>query len=519
MMKQYVASLRLRRGILLFGFLALVSPTIINYRPYPLGWDEAYYLNRIICTNQAVYHLSLSRLDDCLAHTHKGPVMQVINVPWGKAGGTERGIGLAFVGLALFIWTFILITYCTCLRGGIHPALLLLAAATICLSRFLRASAGAMMTDMLLGWCVALALMLIPLEYRTPSRGFWSSFARGLFWGLVIDAGILNKVTFGFFLVIVGMSLLTVRQDHSGQRPVLYAAAGCVIGAMPAIVIWRYYGLNFLRFAVMAAWGQYALFWDVRGMTPANYLQRYVSQLGLAVIPLGILMVLFVRGLVVEKERRLGRLLPIAIILMYLALAARSHNRDPRFGIPVMIAMPICLAWTSDRQQSAQRVGPAPIITALLLGVALFLPMIRRPELGPIRQVGHLLKTLSRDNESKDGRVRVVIATDGPAFNVDTFLLAKQVDWNNLRNIDIDTLVYDAINNHTLDEGFKRIDTANYVLFLRPGVTPGADWSRVHASSYRQYCEKVAILQDSNLSAEFDVFKVRTPRGPETPGK
>src|SRR5215469_13089238 len=121
MTTQFAASLRFRQGILLLGFLALVSPTVINYRPYSLGWDEAYYLNRIICTNQAVYHLSLSRLDDCLAHTHKGPIMQVINLPWGKAGGMERGIGLAFVGLALFIWIFILTTYCTCLRAGIQP--------------------------------------------------------------------------------------------------------------------------------------------------------------------------------------------------------------------------------------------------------------------------------------------------------------------------------------------------------------------------------------------------------------
>lgn len=519
MTTQLDASLRLRRGILLLCFLALVSPTVISYRSYPLGWDEAYYLNRMICTNQAVYHLSLSRLDDCLAHTHKGPIMQVVNLPWGKAGGTERGIGLAFVGLALFIWIFILITYCTCLRGGIHPALLLLAALTICLSRFLRASAGAMMTDMLLGWCVALALMLIPLEYRTPSKGFWSSFKRGLFWGLVVDVGTLNKVTFGFFLVVVGMSLLTIRQDHSGRRPVLYAAAGCVTGAMPAIVIWRYYGLNFLRFAVMAAWGQYASFWDVHGMTPAGYLQRYVSQLGLAVVPLAVLIVLFVRGLVLEKQRRLGRTLPIAIILIYLAMAARSHNRDPRFAIPVMIAMPICLAWTSGLQRSAERAGRTPIVTALLLGVVLFVPMIRRPELDPIRQVGDLLTTFSHDNEGKDAHIRVVIATDGPAFNIDTFLLAKQVGWDNLKRIDVDTLVYDAINGRTVEDGFKRIDTANYVLFLRPGITPGAGWSRIHASSYRQYCEKVAMLQDSNLSAYFDVFKVRTSQVGETSGR
>src|SRR5205814_5241222 len=142
---------------------------------------------------QAVDHFSLSRLNECLVHTHKRPIMELVNLPWGPAGGTERGIGLAFVGLALFILVLILVTYRTCLHGGISPNSLLLAAITIGLTPFLRASSGAMMTDTLLGWCVALGLMLIPLEYCSPSKGFWPSFCRGLLWSLVINIGMLNK--------------------------------------------------------------------------------------------------------------------------------------------------------------------------------------------------------------------------------------------------------------------------------------------------------------------------------------
>src|SRR5260370_38524122 len=102
--------------ILLFAFLGLVSPTVINYHPYPLPWDESYYLGRIICTNHAVYDFSLSRLSECLATTHKGPIMGLVNLPWGRVGGTEWGIGLAFVGLALFIWILAIATCVTCLR-------------------------------------------------------------------------------------------------------------------------------------------------------------------------------------------------------------------------------------------------------------------------------------------------------------------------------------------------------------------------------------------------------------------
>src|SRR5260370_9644099 len=94
--------------MLLFAFRGLVSPTVINYAPYPLPWDESYYLGRVICTNHAVYDFSLSRLRKCLAETKKGPIMGLVNLPWGRPGGTERGLGLAFVGLAVFIFILLL---------------------------------------------------------------------------------------------------------------------------------------------------------------------------------------------------------------------------------------------------------------------------------------------------------------------------------------------------------------------------------------------------------------------------
>ena len=499
------------RWMTLFAFLALVSPTVINYSPYPLPWDEAYYLNRIICANQAVYHFSLSRLGDCLEHTHKGAIMEVVNLPWGHAGGTERGIGFAFVGLALFIWVLILATYRTCLECGISSFTLLLSAAAIGLTPFLRANANAMMTDTMLGWCVALALMLIPLEYSRPSAGFWPSFCRGLLWSVVINVGMLNKVTFVFFLGVIGVVLLFVRTDYSGEWPLRYAVLGCIVGSLPAIVIWRYYGLNFLRFAYMVAWGPTARLWSVPGLTALGYLKRFAGQLGFALIPISILVIFFVRGIAVEKHWRLARLLPISIILLYLVIAARSQNRDARFGIPVMIAMPICLAWTTttSKQKEPVEIGSRPILAALIVAAILSVPMVRRPEIAPIRRAEDLLIELTKNQPVPGQSMKFLIATDGPAFNIDTFLLAKQIGWEMLHEVDVDTLVYDAVNKRTLDDGLKRIDEANYVVFLRLGLTPGADWQRVWAKDYRAYCERMGTLLDPKVSSDLDVFKMQ----------
>lgn len=436
--------------------------------------------------------------------------MGLVNLPWGRIGGTYRGIGLAFVGLALLVWILVLATYRICLSSGIPPGSLLLAAVTICLTPFLRTNGGAMMADMLLGWCVTLGLMLMPLEYCSPSKGFLPSILRGLLWALVIDIGMLSKVTFAFFFCIIGIGLLLIRERYSGEMPLRYAFAGCLVGSLPAIIIWRYYGINFLHFAVMAAWGDAARFWNVPGMTARGYLTRYFTQLGLALIPLLILLALFVRGLVVEKQMRLARLLPISIILIYLGIAVKSQNRDPRFTIPVMVAMPFCLAWTGIRKESPIRVGAVPMLVALFAGVLLALPMTNRPQVAPIKRAGELLETLSQGHLTPGQPLKIEIATDGPEFNINTFLLAEQLRQDKLLPADLDTLVYDAINKRTAEEGFQRIDAADYVLFLRPDFPPGPDWSRTYAQEYRAYCEKVGILLDPKISPDLDVFKIRT---------
>src|SRR5260370_23543218 len=76
------------------GFMALIAPTIINYQPYRLQWDEAYYAHRIACMNHAVYSGGLREVVNCLSGTHKGPIMEALSLPWGPIGRGESGIGL-----------------------------------------------------------------------------------------------------------------------------------------------------------------------------------------------------------------------------------------------------------------------------------------------------------------------------------------------------------------------------------------------------------------------------------------
>jgi hypothetical protein len=443
----------------------------------------------------------LQRISECLANTAKGPIMDFIILPWGRTGGSYKGIGLAFVGLALLIWLMVIGTYLVCMRCGIPRITLLLAAISICLIPFLKLTAGDLMTDTLLGWTVALALMLIPLEYNCPQTEFLPGVLRGLLWGAVIVVGVLSKVTFGFFVVVIGLTLLVIRWRRSGLKPLFSSLVGCLVAAIPAILIWLAYGRNFVRFAILAA-VDLARFYSVPGMTSAGYLRRFVSGLGWGLIPLLLLLVLFVLGMLIEKQGRLVRLFPITIILGYLIIASISQNRDSRFTVPAMICLPLCLAWTNSRTgQKYSR--PSLILSGLLVVTLLSIPMVTRPEIAPIQRTGQLLGTLS------GGRPTVVVlATDGVLFNIETVELARQLGGEYLRPVLVETLVYLESSGRSLEDALDRIDKADYVLFLKPGNSFGPDWTMTRAKDYRAHCEKVGALMSAQISPDFDVFKI-----------
>jgi hypothetical protein len=237
-------------------------------------------------------------------------------------------------------------------------------------------------------------------------------------------------------------------------------------------------------------------------MTSAGYLRRFFSGLGWGRIPLLLLLVLFVRGLLIEKRGRLVRLFPITIILGYLIIASISQNRDLRFTVPAMIGLPLCLAWTNSRSEE-KSFKPYLILTGLLAVTLFSIPMVTRPEIAPIERTGELLSTLS------DGRPTVVVlATDGVLFNIETVELARQLGGEYLRPVRVETLVYLESSGRSLEDAFERIDKADYVLFLKPGNSFGPDWTMTRAKDYRGHCEKIGTLISAQISPDFDVFKI-----------
>jgi hypothetical protein len=483
----------------MFLFIATVSPSILSYKPLALDWDGAFYAHRAVCMNREFYHFNVKGMANCLAATHKGPAIDLAGLPWGPAGSTESGIGLALVGLAMMNFALAWATYWVALTSGIAPWCLALSGAAIGLAPVVQESGGALMTDALVAWCSTLALMLGALEYRTSETRPWPSFWRGALWGSVMMIGSLAKMTFGLFGLATLPILIYARWRRSGRRALAFTAIGAITFSLPGLLVWFLCGQAMVEFARLA-FSEVAALWSIPGMGPGDYIWRFFSGLHFAIIPLTILLICFSRRIFSEKVR----LVPIGIIATYLLIAAVGQNREPRYTVTIAVTLPLALSWNSLRDRDPRRLGESHFLGIMLVALMLAIPMVARPQLTPVRHVEELLADLSHGKPTT-----IVLATDGPDENIEVLQLARQLGGDALRPLYLDTLVYDAINKRTLEDGYRRMAAANYVLFLKSAMVPGPDWTRTWAASYRTYAEKIGVLLASPSSREFEVFQIK----------
>jgi hypothetical protein len=492
---------RFRTWFWMILFLAAIAPGILSYAPFALHWDEAYYAHRVICMSREFQSMSLAGMAGCLAGSHKGPAIELVGLPWGRAGATESGIGLALVGLGFLNYLLALTTFGVAIRAGLTPWSLALAGFCIGLTPNVRVSAGALMTDILVAWCTALTLVLIALEARVPDQRPWPGFVRGGLWGLALMTGSLAKMTFMMFAAATIPILVWLRWRQCGRRALLFTLGGALLFSLPGLLVWALVGPGMVLFGLRFAFGEAAALWSVPGMTAGGYILQFFRDLHFALIPLGVLAVLFLRGILVEKVR----LLPVAIVLVYLAVASLGQNRDPRYTLTLAIGLPMVLSWNGFREAPPMALEARHFLGGALIALLAAVPMVARPILGPVRHAKELLESLSR------GKPAVIeIATDGPDHNIEIFQLARQIGGADLRPISLDTLVYDAVNKLTVADGYRRISAADYVLFLKPQYAAGPAWSRQWEPQYRAYISG-HTTQMPQASAEFEVFKVEKP--------
>jgi hypothetical protein len=231
--------------------------------------------------------------------------------------------------------------------------------------------------------------------------------------------------------------------------------------SFPVLLIWVKFGHLYLLHAMESSWGPLARFYAGPDSDYFTFWKGLYRAMGLAVFPcLAILVVALVA--LVKHHRGWPRMLPGIALLGYLAICSLSRNSDVRFLMPVMIGLPFAAASLVSTRKGWQVNGPLVAVVAFVLVLAC-VPMVQRPDVRKFRNLPRLLQTL------EDAKARnILIATDSPTFNIESFLLSKEILGKSHAALTIGTLAYDYMHSIDLEYSLKRVDGADAVIFEKP---------------------------------------------------
>jgi len=217
----------------LFAFS--VAPTFISYRPYLFAWDDSDYLARSIAVSQAFWSGNKHGLVRAMV-SGRPPAMTLLGLPWGPLASWDAA-GKCFITVAAVISLLAALCLYLLLRIGVKPFFVV--AASVCVLASLgpypprpsaypypaEASAHwcatSFLADSLFAWTALAAVLLIPYEARTHCPSIRSAVMRGILWGSILSLGVMTKVNFLYFIVLIVPTLFLIGLHHGGLRGAL----------------------------------------------------------------------------------------------------------------------------------------------------------------------------------------------------------------------------------------------------------------------------------------------------------
>jgi hypothetical protein len=478
----------------------MLGSTVVSYGTYETAWDDLYFLHRGVSLQRAVWNVDARQWAETFSILVKSPVMALVAVPWGPASRDAESVaGLAMFSLAVLNWALILACLFVLMRMGVS-LWLVVAAAAVAVDPLVTGMRGAFFADIPLSWAFLLLLLLIPYEGATVDHGDGAGVWRGALWGATASVGLLAKVTFWPALVLAAPAILYLRWRRGGARSVGVSLITALVVALPALVIVVHYRAQFIDFALAASGGAVAqyfrspeqsygfvllIFWAAMGF--AKYL---IAGLACAAV------VVCFRGRGWAAAGPVG--FAILILVFYGVRMTLSTMRDPRYFLPVAIALPFLLALTASEARVAQ--VPSWIFgAAFAVAVLISWPMHSRIDLRPSREARALLEYC----KAHDLR-SIVLATDSREWNIETMRMAREMMGGGVR---VHTLAYSDVQGLPISADFDVIEKSDAVVFESP--TPaGASAINVRVPQY------LGFVRDHGAELiyerpPFEVFRVK----------
>ncbi len=497
--------------LILLACLGLAWPVVVAPAPWPVGWDDAFYLHRAACVTHALFQPALMGFNDCLSLMVKAPLMAWLAWPWGPQAATASGIGLPFVSLAVVTFGVVIALAEVMLWLAIPRVLILLVFAGLTVNGLLAVVAGAYEGDTLVSLLVPLLGLMVPLEHRCPHQGsgaglWWPSLGRGLAWGLVIAAGVMAKTSFGYFAALLGPALLYLRISRSGLAAGGVAALAALVVMAPVIAYHLIYWDVIIAHVRDSAMGPLAKYTSY-GLDFFGYFGTLFGRWGWP--SAGCVLVLAAAiGWGLRTRRFTGNpwwpAWPLLVLTGYLIVTALSENHDLRYGLPFLVGLPFALAaLASAERPETPRTGSAGLLSVLLVAVLLAVPMTQRPDLRYVREVQAALASLPQDRP-----LNVLMASDDSAINLDTLLLAQQLDLGRFGRMHIETVVYDETYGHSEAEMLARLEHADVMVLLTGLIRKAPEWTNRHAAVFRAHVLAHGAIRVDQPSPLLDLYRL-----------
>ena len=480
-------------------FASCVAPTFISYQPYQFAWDDAGYLLQCIRVSRAFWSGNVRGLG--AMYGLRPPAMTWLGLP-GMVPSSWDAAGRCFVTLAAVISLLAAFCLYLLLRSGVKP--LFLVAASVCVFASLgpyptsppfyamsfaqEQSAGhyaatAFLADSLFAWTCLAAALLIPYEARTHCPSIRGALLRGILWGSILSLGVMTKISFFYFILLIVPTLFLIRLRNAGLRSALAALASFACFSAPSALYLVLFGRLAFQNAKASSFG------GVGGLYYVSLLQFLGNAIrespGLALS-----FVLTVSALIylVIKWRTLlwgSDFLALLIPIGFGAIVLAAPNRQIRYVFPAIVAPPFLTALLMSKQGDSAPTRSAALAACLafcgLLGAGV--PVQHRASIQTLSRSDAVLAHAAGCHAK-----RILLLTDSPTLNYILMLLALQVSGKGalIKAGLVNTLATEDRFGVPIEEDFHAIGEADEVVLQdRDKLSPPFTNRRI--SEYEQY--------------------------------
>jgi len=469
-----------RMLILIFTARSLVVASTV-WRP---AWDEMNYLHRAVCVNRAFFDWDWRGVHECMLGLYKSPLLMLLLLPLGPIGENIDLIRGAPMMLAIL--NFVLLLVIGFMTWKLHVPLMFVLVAAIAMAGnpWTHVVGGAVLIDTCLALLVTIAFLLFAFEANSKATAGRSAALRGLSWGLVGTAGVMSKMTFGYFAVLLFAPLLGVVWYREGFKRAIFRVLCGIAISIPGLIVFALYSRQYFWNALRSSVGSLAHMY-ADGLTLDAFFAAQFMGTGRGGL---VLLLIAVVAIVTALRRRTADWAGLYLLLVlfgYFWLVSNSVNRDARFLLPFWLTLPWCLVLIMRESSDSRSLG-SPLRDFALASVAsafLALPSLKNYDLSGVQLSLNVLRTFPTDRGTQ-----ILTATDSSDFNVESMILAYELDRRRFpAGLSIDTLVYDGVNGQTLEQSLARLRAAHVLLFQIPlDPTAAASWPNARYEEFLQ---------------------------------